>query len=57
MIKLEFLSKCVDKHTGREYLKGDTFEFDEGRAKEILAVENGKYAKRLKETKRKKETE
>lgn len=57
MMKLEFLCKCVDKNTGKEYQKGDIVEFEDSRAKEILAVEGGKYAKKAKEPKRKKEME
>ena len=57
MIKLEFLCKCADKHTGEEYQKGDIVEFEDNRAKEILVADGGKYARKAKEPKRKKDKE
>ena len=57
MTKLEFLSRCTDKYTNVEYNEGDVVEFEDIRAEEILAVENGRYAKKVKETKRKKNAE
>lgn len=57
MTKLEFLSRCTDKYTNVEYNEGDVIEFEDIRADEILAVENGRYAKKVKETKRKKNAE
>lgn len=37
-MKLKFLCDCVDKHTKKEYRAGREYEFDDARAKEILAT-------------------
>ena len=37
-MKLKFLCDCVDKHTKKEYRAGKEYEFDDDRAKEILAT-------------------
>lgn len=37
-MKLKFTRKCKDKNSGEMYEKGKTYEFDDARAAEILAV-------------------
>ena len=37
-MKIEFTAECHDKNTGVEYKKGDTAEYAEERAKEIIAT-------------------
>jgi hypothetical protein len=37
-MKLRFKCECVDKHTGQTYRRLGVYEFDDDRAKEILAT-------------------
>ncbi len=37
-MKLKFTRKCKDKNSGSVYEKGKTYDFDDARAAEILAV-------------------
>ena len=37
-MKLKFIKKAKDKNNGTMYEQGETYEFDEQRAAEILAV-------------------
>lgn len=37
-MKLRFSCECVDKYNGKTYRRGCTYDFDEDRAKEILAT-------------------
>lgn len=37
-MKLKFTRKCKDKNSGEIYAKGKSYEFDDTRAAEILAV-------------------
>lgn len=39
-MKLKFNYNVSDKNTGKEYVAGETYEFEKERAKEILSVIN-----------------
>lgn len=44
-MKLRFNCECVDKYTNQKYRRGCVYEFDEDRAKEILATKRADEVK------------